>query len=373
MSTATADSSTSSSDAEQLATAIGSKWPLSGTPSPLPENLPLETCKLVWKAVRARLTAHDRKPSCRDMHPFVKACWRVAALDLCDCAKWITDDSLQGLACVSSLTSIRLTASKFITDGGVSSFAPKLSSTLHTLDLSWTSLSDAAVSTSGGLTSCQRLTSLNLTGLQGISDQCISSLLLLQNLERLSLACTGISDAALDYLTYYTRYPDAGPTHLGCHNLKWLELSNTNISDTGVGKLIAIKGADGDPYGKVFKSLEYLALSSTNNVTTSQVRSVRTKYGFDTPLPNAPRTLAKNNEVALEAQPWVMRLAPTERALTSPPRSWEQERILQYVSAYTKEMAGSVEVIRRLTAADDGSGPPMSAYEPEAKRARAVA
>ena len=63
-------------------------------------------------------------------------------------------------------------------------------------------------------------------------------------------------------------------------------------------------------------------------------------------------------------------MAPTERALTSPPRSWEQERILQYVSAYTKEMAGSVEVIRRLTAADDGSGPPMSAYEPEAKRAR---
>ena len=94
--------------------------------------------------------------------------------------------------------------------------------------------------------------------------------------------------------------------------------------------------------------------------------------GFDAPLPNAPRTLAKSNAVALDAQQWVLRLPPTERALTAPSRSWEQERIVAYVAAYTKEMAASAEVIRRLEAADRG-GPPMNAPEPsgpEPKRAR---
>jgi len=90
---------------------------------------------------------------------------------------------------------------------------------------------------------------------------------------------------------------------------------------------------------------------------------VRTKYGFDTPLPNAQRTLAKSNAVALDAQQWVLRLAPTDRALTAPSRSWEQDRVVAYVAQYTKEMAASVDVIRRLTAADNG-GPPMNPPAP---------
>ena len=53
------------------------------------------------------------------------------------------------------------------------------------------------------------LTSLNLTGLQAITDRGVSALLPLTSLARLSLACTAITDAALDYLTYYTRCPDA--------------------------------------------------------------------------------------------------------------------------------------------------------------------
>ena len=95
---------------------------------------------------------------------------------------------------------------------------------------------------------------------------------------------------------------------------------------------------------------------------------VRTKYGFDAPLPNAPRTLAKNNSVALDAQPWVMRLAPTDRTLTAPSRSWEQERVLAYVAQYTKEMAASHEIIRRHTDADHG-GPPMNPLEDGASSA----
>jgi len=317
--------------------------------------------------VRALVKRQERPLSCRDMYPFVRVCWRIESIDLCDAGKWVTDSSLAALACVASLTSVRLTACKFISDAGLS-FAARLPA-LRTLDVSWTEVGDEGVT---NLARCTSLTSLNLTGLANFSDRGVSALLALTSLERLSLACTPITDAALDYLTYYTRYPDAGPAHYGVHNLKWLELSNTKIGDTGTGKLVAII-EEGTPYGRVFKQLEYLALSSTNNVTTAQVRQVRTKYNFDAPLPNAPRTLAKSNGIALEAQTWVMRLAPSERALVAPSRSWEQERVVAYVAQYTKEMAASVEVIRRLTAADDGSGPPMNAPEEDTFKRQRVA
>lgn len=289
------------------------------------------------------------------MHPFVRSCWRVTSLDLCDAGKWVTNASLQALACVPSLTSIRLTACRFITDAGLD-FATRLP-LLTALDVSWTEVGDDGVA--AHLSRCVGLTSLNLTGLSRLSDSGVSQLLGLTRLERLSLACTPIGDPALDYLTYYTRYQDAGPAHLGLHQLRRLELSSTRITDTGAGKLVATI-EEGTPYGKVFKQLEYLALSSTSGVNTAQVRQLMTKYGFDAPLPNAPRTLAKSNAVALDAQQWVLRLPPTERALTAAARSWEQDRVVAYVAQYTKEMAASVEIIRRLTAADDGTGPPMN-------------
>jgi len=138
---------------------------------------------------------------------------------------------------------------------------------------------------------------------------------------------------------------------MGVHGLRWLELSSTRLSDTGVGKLVAIL-EEGKPYGKVFKQLEYLALSSTTGVSPSAIRQVRVKYGFDTPLPNAQRTLARSNAIALDAQTWVLRFNPTDRQLPAPTRTWEEDRIVAYVAAWTKEVAASHEVIRMLTAAD---------------------
>ena len=167
-------------------------------PPPALEGLPTDLSKAVWKEVRAIVKRQERALCCRDMHPFVRACWRIESLDLCDAGKWITDASLQALACVPTLQSVRLTACKFISDEGVG-FAPKLPA-LRTLDLSWTEVGDAALGAS--LARCFALTSLNLTGLSGVTDAGVSSLLGLQKLERLGLACTGIGDAALDYLTY---------------------------------------------------------------------------------------------------------------------------------------------------------------------------
>jgi hypothetical protein len=326
-----------------------------GGPSPHTQlsELPTDLVKVVWREVRSLVKRQERTVSCRDMYPFVRACWRVEAVDLSDGGRWVTDASLQALGCIPTLRSVRLTACRFITDAGLA-FASAVP--LESLDVSWTEVGDEGVSASIGR--CTSLTSLNLTGLAQLSDRAISSLLGLTRLERLSLACTPITDTALDYLTYYTRYPDAAPArNMGVHSLRRLELSNTRLTDVGVGKLVAII-EDGTPYGKVFKELEYLALSSTTNVTPSAVRQVRTRYGFDTPLPNAQRTLAKSNAVALDAQQWVLRLAPSEgRGLPAPTRTWEQERINAYVAQYTKEMAASVEVIRMLTAVDAGGAP----------------
>ena len=56
---------------------------------------------------------------------------------------------------------------------------------------------------------CSGLTSLNLTGLAEVTDEGVAALLGLTRLRRLALCCTGIGDATLDYLTYYTRFAEA--------------------------------------------------------------------------------------------------------------------------------------------------------------------
>jgi len=338
------------------AAALCRPW-LSARSPTLLDGLPTDLVKLVWKELRSLLKRHDRTPSCADMLPFVSTGWRVDTLDLTDASKWLTDASLGALSSLASLRTLRLTACRYVGDGGLN-FCGALP--LETLDISWTSVGDAGLAHS--VCRCTSLTSLNLTGLH-VSDGAMSSLLALTSLQRLSLASTPITDAALDYLTYYTRYPAAGHDRIGVHGLRWLELSNTRLSDTGVGKLVAII-EEGTPYGKVFKHLEYLGLSSTPNVTPSAFRQVRTKYGLDTPLPNAQRTLARSNGVALDAQPWVLRFDPSEgRGLPAPTRTWEQERVVAYIAAYTKEMAAAAETIAWLTEADRG-GMPMSARRP---------
>jgi len=56
------------------------------------------------------------------------------------------------------------------------------------------------------------------------------------------------------------------------------------------------------PLHQVFKELSYLALSMTSGVSPATVGRVKHKYNLDTPLPNAQRTLAKNNAVAQQAR-----------------------------------------------------------------------
>ncbi|EOD17404.1 hypothetical protein EMIHUDRAFT_451402 [Emiliania huxleyi CCMP1516] len=282
---------------------------------------------------------------CALMFPLVRDVWRASEMDLSDGGRWITDASLGALAYLDGLASLRLTLCRFLTDSG-SAQLPRLSG-LQALDVSWTELGDRAA---GHLAGCPGLTSLNLTGLGGLTDRGVASLLPLRRLQRLSLASTSAADAAP---TPARRRSGACSRARGVSDLRWLELSNTRITDTGVGKLVAII-EDGSPYGsgevaghshssrRVFKQLEYLALSMTPGVGPPAVRQVRVKYGFDAPLPNAQRTLAKSNAVALEASNWVLRFRPTkERQLPPPDRTWEATRLVSYVAAYTREMSAA--------------------------------
>ena len=298
-------------------------------------DLPVEPAKLLWAELKAQYARRSEPLPCSAMYPFVRYAWPVEVVDVSDSSKWVTNNSLQALGYVSTLRSLRLTACRFVDDAGLAPLTQLRQ--LSALDISWTQVSDAGIRES--VSKCASITSLNLTGLSGLTDQGVASLVAIAGLERLALACTSISDVALDYLTYYTRYPTSG-SH-GLAGLRWLELSNTRLTDTGIGKLVAII-EDGKPYGKVFKNLEYLALSMTSGVGPSAVRQVRVQYGFDTPLPNAQRTLAKSNAVALDARDWVIRFMPTkDRQLPSPTRSWEQSRILNYIAQYTKELAAA--------------------------------
>ncbi|KAL3902624.1 MAG: hypothetical protein SGPRY_011989, partial [Prymnesium sp.] len=251
-----------------------------------PEHGPLapELSKRIWDALKAERSRQGEPVRCTTMYPFVRSIWRIDTLDLSDCGKWINDSSLAALQFVTTLRNVRLTACRFISDAGLS-FIPSIQ--LDTLDVSWTTISDSAVSSH--ISRCQSLTSLNFTGNDGITDQGIASLLCLTKLRKLALCATGITDAGLDYLTYYTRYPDTQKGVNGVDDLRWLELSNTRyaamrtytrlrrerkgcvawhlswprvaplrafftgtcrISDTGVGKLVAVLDEEGKPYGK---------------------------------------------------------------------------------------------------------------------------
>mmetsp|Transcript_4457 Transcript_4457/g.14449 ORF Transcript_4457/g.14449 Transcript_4457/m.14449 type:complete len:297 (-) Transcript_4457:424-1314(-) len=244
-------------------------------------RLPLELSRLVWEQLKANHALehqaaagdHDAPAApmpCALMFPLVRDVWRASEMDLSDGGRWITDASLGALAYLDGLASLRLTLCRFLTDSGFAQL-PRLSG-LQALDISWTELGDRAA---GHLAGCPGLTSLNLTGLGGLTDRGVASLLPLRRLQRLSLASTSVTDAALDYLTYYTRFPEANTDGArGVSDLRWLELSNTRITDTGVGKLVAII-EDGSPYGRVFKQLEYLALSMTPGVGPPAVRQVR--------------------------------------------------------------------------------------------------
>jgi len=314
-------------------------------------QLPLDLAKLVWAELKSQRAASGAQLSCSDMFPLVRDLWHAECLDFSDCGRWITNSSLQALGYIRSLRSVRLTACRFITDDGLV-FLPSLP--LHTIDVSWTPVSDVGM---GAIAQCASLTSLNLTGLDRLTDRGVASLLKLTSLRRLALACTNITDAALDYLTYYSRYPDAATGSHGLSELAWLELSNTRVAVL----------EDGKPYGKVFKKLEYLALSMTSGVGPSAVRQVRTKYGFDTPLPNAQRTLAKSNAVALDARDWVIRFMPTkDRQLQPPARSWEQSRLVNYVAQYTKEMAAAAAELEQ-------SGGALPAHDAEGHKRQRLA
>mmetsp|Transcript_18612 Transcript_18612/g.37905 ORF Transcript_18612/g.37905 Transcript_18612/m.37905 type:complete len:364 (+) Transcript_18612:167-1258(+) len=329
------------------------------------DGLSADLAKLVWTHVKDHHARQGITPMpCAAMYPLVRATWQVSALDLSDAGKWLTDTALQALAYLPSLRSVRLTACKFISNDGLAPLAalPQL----ETLDISWSQVNDAGLKAS--VARCSRLTSLNLTGLAEVTDDGVAALLGLTGLRRLALCCTGIGDAALDYLTYYTRFPEAATPGLGLHGLEWLELSNTRLTDVGVGKLIAIV-EDGVPYGKVFKELSYLALSMTSGCSPATVGRVKHKYGLDTPLPNAQRTLAKSNAVAQQARDWVIRFMPQkDRQLPKVERSWEESRAVGYVAQYTKELSAQNETLRLLNqgrASQHGGG-----EDPAQKRPR---
>ena len=72
--------------------ALARGWATGARPSL--EGLPLEVSRVVWKEVRAVAKRASRPVQCADMYPFVRSCWRPAALDLSDAGKWLTDASL---------------------------------------------------------------------------------------------------------------------------------------------------------------------------------------------------------------------------------------------------------------------------------------
>ena len=117
----------------------------------------------------------------------------------------------------------------------------------------------------------------------------------------------------------------------------------------------------------MFKELSYLALSMTSGVSPATVGRVKHKYNLDTPLPNAQRTLARNNAVAQQARDWVIRFMPKkDRQLPKVERSWEQARALGYIAQYSKELAAQAETLRML----NRGAPAAAPSEPAEKRQR---
>ena len=118
----------------------------------------------------------------------------------------------------------------------------------------------------------------------------------------------------------------------------------------------------------MFKELSYLALSMTSGVSPATVGRVKHKYGLDTPLPNAQRTLARSNAVAQQARDWVIRFMPKkDRQLPKVERSWEESRAMGYVAQYTKELATANETLRLL---NEGRTPQHAEEEDPAQTKR---
>ena len=168
----------------------------------------------------------------------------------------ISDAGLKHLSGLASLQGLHLSQTS-ISDAGLSHLSGLTS--LEWLDLSQTSISDAGLSHLSGLTSLQVL----ILSQTSISDAGLSHLSGLTSLEHLNLSQTSISGAGLSHLSglaslewlnlSQTSISDAGLSHLsGLTSLKWLNLSQTSISDAGLSHLSGLT------------SLKWLNLSQTS-------------------------------------------------------------------------------------------------------------
>jgi hypothetical protein len=285
-------------------------------------------------AIYERLRAQSSPLACASLYPFVAWKWQLSSLDLSDCRDWIQDHSLAALNYIASLETFALVGSALVRDLGMGFLARQRS--LREVDVSWCpGVTDAFLRNFGHLSGTLR--ALNLTG-TGVTDAGISSLLPLVGLQRLGLGSTALSDTGMEYLTYYSRY--ATPGQPGLHQLEWLSLASTRITDSSLGKLCAVQG------GVVFKKLRLLVLGSNPCVGGRAVSEVRLKYKFIAPLPNAPRTLASTNRDAMMGEQWITRIAPSDdrkqaasRQLDSCPSEadWLADGLKHYVLRYTHE------------------------------------
>lgn len=305
------------------------------------ERVPSALAFELYDRLRARGAGEGgaQPVSCAELYPFVRSKWQVDSLDLSDCRDWLVDTSMNSLCYVPSLRGLALIGCARLSDAGMSCL--RSLPVLTDLDVSWCSgLTDGALQHLAHLAGSLR--SLNLTG-TAITDAGIPAVLQLRGLQRLGLGSTAIRDLGMDYLTYYTRYPAAGQQQ-GVHELEWLSLMGTAITDVGLLKLCATQG------GIVFKKLRLLVLSSTPGLSTKAVNEVRLKHKFMAPLPNAPRTLASTNRDAMLGEAWLTRISPADDRRTAASRSvdgrpsessWVEEGLRHLVLRFTQETAGA--------------------------------
>jgi hypothetical protein len=300
-------------------------------------HVPSSLAFLVYERLHARGAADGSRPvTCSELYPFVRSHWQLRSLDLTDCREWLVDHSLGALNYVLTLSMFTLIGALQVSDAGMAFLGRQRS--LVEVDVSWCAgLSDSFLAHLMHLKATLR--SLNVTGLPRITDAGVGAVIQLVGLQRLGLGSTSVTDQALDYITYYSRYPSPGQP--GLQHLEWLSLAGTRITDTGLGKLCATQG------GVVFKKLRLLGLSSTSGVGGRAVNDVRLKYGLIAPLPNAPRTLASTNRDAMLGEAWQTRTAPADdrkqlagRLLDGRPveASWLEDGIRRYMRQFMREM-----------------------------------
>ena len=88
------------------------------------DGLPPELAKQLWTQVKDSHARRGISPMpCSAMYPFVRYCWQIETLDLSDSGRWLVDTSLQALAYLPSLRSVRLTACKFVSNEGLAPLA----------------------------------------------------------------------------------------------------------------------------------------------------------------------------------------------------------------------------------------------------------